>query len=73
MNYYHTYLKPDPVVKGKYDEHPCYEKIDNCAICGGNAGNKCVMCFDLHVLVNITKENGDIAQQCTDACPLGYR
>ena len=40
-HFFHSYLEEDTGSLGTYQEIPCYEKYQNCLICGGNPGNKC--------------------------------
>ena len=63
-------------ISADYTEAFCYEKIKNCAICGGYGGFKvsCKMCIDNHMLVNVTQPDGKIEQVCMrDFCPTGFK
>ena len=73
INYFHTYVEQDPNIDTRYEQHPCYHRIDNCAICGGLNSSDCKMCFDGYVLVELLDDQGLGKHACIDRCPSGYR
>ena len=69
--FFNTYLQMTPKY---FVESVCYEKVKNCALCGGFDSSKCKMCIDNHMLVNSTRGDGSVEEVCMkDFCPTGYK
>ena len=75
IQYHFNYIQP--VGKSKYIELPCFNKVKNCALCGGINPSKCKICLDQYVLNSfITSKNSAKAKEqvCIfKFCPPGFR